>query len=202
MELETMDEPLKPLPRNWVEAIYKKFSIYWGDQFASKWKGLPMDDLLDAWAEELAGYEPDELRRGLDKCREKTFPVSLPEFMQLCRPSVSPSEAFYEAQKQSGRRGAGEDTWSHPAVFWAYYELAWEFRNLPTHEVEKRFIGVFTRIMNSGSWSPIPKQNPNQIGYQPQKPEVEETREQGKERFENLMREWGLRDETKTNAGT
>ena len=104
-----MDAQLTPLPLNWVEAIYRKFSTYWGDAFVAKWKTIPMDELMIAWSEELAGYTPEELKRGLAACKGKPFPVSCPEFLMLCRPVLTPEEALAEAVAQSQMRPLGRD---------------------------------------------------------------------------------------------
>jgi hypothetical protein len=47
-----------------------------------------------AWSEELAGYTPEELKRGLAACKNRNFPVSFPEFVNLCRPVLTPEEAL------------------------------------------------------------------------------------------------------------
>lgn len=185
-----MDEPLKPLPLDWVEAIYRKFSIFWGDAFLAKWKGIPHEDLMIAWSEELAGFSPDELKKGLEECKRKTFPVSLPEFMNLCRPIINTEEAFYEAMAQSQLRACGKDKWSHPAIFWAYYALSWEFKNLTTKELEKRWAAEFQKIFKQGSWQEIPQVNTELISYEPEK--VPQNF-RGKKSFDDLVKDWGIR---------
>lgn len=186
-----MDGQLKPLPLDWVDAIYKKFAIYWGEQFLSKWKGLPHDDLLEAWSEELAGYSPEELKRGLAECKKKVFPVSLPEFMLLCRPIINSQEAFYEAMAQSQLRHSGKDNWSHPAIFWTYYALSWEFTNLTTRELEKRWEIEFQKIYGQGNWREIPRVENTLIDYQPAEPE--NLNPKGREMFNDLVKSWGVR---------
>lgn len=185
-----MDAQLTPLPRDWVEAIYRKFSVYWGDAFLAKWKGIPQDDLMLAWAEELAGFTPEELKTGLQECKKKTFPVSLPEFMNLCRPALSPDDAFAEAMAQSQLRPIGKDKWSHPAVFWTYYALSWEFKNLTTKELERRWLIEFKRVMNQGMWQEIPAVKNDLISYQPEPKPVSTT---GKRGFDDLVKNWGIR---------
>jgi hypothetical protein len=185
-----MEEQLKPLPLDWVEVIYRKFSVYWGDAFLAKWKGIPHDDLMLAWAEELAGFTPDELKTGLQECKKKTFPVSLPEFMNLCRPAISSEDAFAEAMAQSQLRPIGKDRWTHPAIFWTYYALSWEFKNLTTKELEKRWANEFKRIMGIGMWKEIPTITTELISY---KPEEKPSTAVGKRSFDDLVKNWGLR---------
>jgi hypothetical protein len=186
-----MDEQLTPLPLNWVEAIYRKFSTLWGDAFVQKWKTIPFDELMVAWSEELAGYTPEELKRGLAACKEKTFPVSFPEFLMLCRPVLTPERALAEAVAQSQLRPAGKDKWSHPAVFWAYYNLSWEFKNLTTKELEKRWVPEFQQVMSKGSWPEVPVAQTEVLTY-----DVEpKTRAAlGKRGFDELMKRWRVED--------
>lgn len=186
-----MDEQLKPLPLNWVEAIHRKFVTYWGEAFLNKWNAIPMDELLVAWSEELAGYTPEELKRGLAACKEKTFPVSFPEFLMLCRPVLTPERALAEALTQSQLRPGGKDKWSHPAVFWTFYNLSWEFKNLTTKELEKRWVPEFQQVMAKGSWPEVPVAQTEVITY-----EVEpKTRAAlGKRGFDELMKRWRLED--------
>jgi len=185
-----MDSQLKPLPLDWVDAIYKKFAIYWGEAFLSKWKGLPHDDLLLAWSEELAGFTGEELKRGLAQCRKKVFPVSLPEFMLLCRPEIKPEEAFYEALAQSQLRSSGRDQWSHPAIFWTYYALSWEFTNLTTKELERRWMIEFQKVYGQGSWREIPQVRNQLIEYE--EPTKDNLNSQSKEMFKEILKKWEM----------
>ena len=182
-----MSEPLKPLPLAWVEAIYRKLTMFWGDAFVRKWEAIPYDELMVAWSEELAGYTPEELKRGLAACKNRNFPVSFPEFVNLCRPVLTPEEALAEAVAQSQMRPLGRDKWSHPAIFWTYYGLSWEFKNLPTRDLEKRWGPEFKRIMGQGKWEPIPEVKTDLVSYTPE-PQVREAL--GKKGFDELMKRW------------
>ncbi len=182
-----MDAQLTPLPLDWVKAIYRKLTMLWGDQFVRKWDGIPFDELMVAWSEELAGYTPEELKRGLAGCKTKTFPVSFAEFMALCRPPLNPEDGFAEAMAQSQLRPMGRDKWSHPAIFWTYYALSWEFKNLTTRELEKRWAPEFKRIMAQGQWEPIPEVKTELVSYTPE-PEVRSTI--GRKGFDELMKRW------------
>ena len=182
-----MSEPLKPLPLAWVEAIYRKLTMFWGDAFVRKWEAIPYDELMVAWSEELAGYTPEELKRGLAACKNRNFPVSFPEFVNLCRPVLTPEEALAEAVAQSQMRPLGRDKWSHPAIFWTYYALSWEFKHLPTRDLEKRWGPEFKRIMSQGKWEPIPEIKTELVSYTPE-PEVRSTL--GKKGFDELIKRW------------
>jgi hypothetical protein len=161
--------------------------MFWGDAFVRKWEAIPYDELMVAWSEELAGYTPEELKRGLAACKNRNFPVSFPEFVNLCRPVITPEEALAEAVAQSQMRPLGRDKWSHPAIFWTYYALSWEFKNLPTRDLEKRWGPEFKRIMNQGKWEPIPEIKTELVSYTPE-PEVRSTL--GKKGFDELIKRW------------
>jgi hypothetical protein len=161
--------------------------MFWGDAFVRKWEAIPYDELMVAWSEELAGYTPEELKRGLAACKNRNFPVSFPEFVNLCRPVLTPEEALAEAVAQSQMRPLGRDKWSHPAIFWTYYALSWEFKHLPTRDLEKRWAPEFKRIMSQGKWEPIPEIKTELVSYTPE-PEVRSTL--GKKGFDELIKRW------------
>lgn len=83
------------MPRHWIEALFKKFLLRYGQLWADRYKGLGLspDEIADEWATELDGFSAEEIKRGLDACRANKFPPTLPEFLTACRPasSVRPS---------------------------------------------------------------------------------------------------------------
>ncbi len=83
------------------------------------WKCVDPKEMKAFWAEALAGYSADELRAGIDKCKLRDWPPTLPEFLKLCRPPIDPEQAYIEAATQIYLRKEGKDKWSHPAIFWA-----------------------------------------------------------------------------------
>lgn len=44
------------LPRSWVDRIFEKLSVRYGQAFLRKWDGVDMEIVKDDWAEELAGF--------------------------------------------------------------------------------------------------------------------------------------------------
>lgn len=46
-----------PLPNAWVDKIFKKLSLVYGRDFASRWEGLDVAEVKADWAHELAGFE-------------------------------------------------------------------------------------------------------------------------------------------------
>lgn len=94
--------------------------LLYGKKFTEQWAGISPQSLKECWAEELAGYTGPELRAGLEGCKSRDWPPTLPEFMKLCRPTLDCEAAFHEAvnglaERKQGRPGL----WSHPAIYWA-----------------------------------------------------------------------------------
>lgn len=90
---------MNKLPRSWVEALFKKFLIRYGAMWSDRYKGLGLspDEIADEWATELGGFSPEEIKRGLEASRSKTFPPTLPEFLSLCRPAATVRPSADEA---------------------------------------------------------------------------------------------------------
>ncbi|MGE4370808.1 MAG: hypothetical protein AB7E12_14135, partial [Burkholderiaceae bacterium] len=83
-------KPITPdaLPLAWVSRLLKRMQALYGSKFTQQWEGLDPEEMQQAWAEELGGYSGPELSRGLDACKQKPWPPTLPEFMTMCRPPI------------------------------------------------------------------------------------------------------------------
>ncbi len=96
----------------------------YGKKFADQWSGIDPESLKQCWAEELAGYSGEEIRRGLDVCKTQVWPPSLPEFLMFCRPAIDLERSFLEAVRGCAARRQGTmGTWSSPRIFWAAQEF-------------------------------------------------------------------------------
>lgn len=74
-----------------VSAIFAILHARYGHKWLSACPpGEIMAIALDEWSRGLAGYSPDEVKRGLDSW-EGDWPPSLPEFKAACRPKRSAS---------------------------------------------------------------------------------------------------------------
>lgn len=84
------------------------------------WASLPIDDVKQAWAEDLSGYSGDEIKAGLEACKGYKFPPSLPEFQELCRPAFDAERAMHAAiREMSNRRNGKPESWPSNRHFWA-----------------------------------------------------------------------------------
>lgn len=115
------------LPSEWIDRIWMRLHLMYGNKFADMWRGLNPSDLKNAWAEDLAGYSGEELKRGLEWCKTQKWPPTLPEFMISCRPVTDVRTEWAQAVEQMRIRleGKGADVWSRPQVYWAAVTIGW-----------------------------------------------------------------------------
>lgn len=130
------------LPERWAEEIFRRMENRYGARWVDAMGGIDRTRMRQAWAEELAGYTPDEIARGLDGCRVKPWPPSLPEFLLLCRPLLSARAEWEEARVQMAERlrCRESDVWSRPQVYWAAVAIGnYDLQTLPWENVRARW---------------------------------------------------------------
>lgn len=152
----------EPLPTHWTEKLIQKMHILYGAKFAQQWESVPRETMVQAWAEELAGFTGEELATGLAACKQKTFPPTLPEFMKLCRPWMDPEVAFHEAVTGMQDRAKGEKgNWSHPAIFYAATTIgAYDLLNNGYQVLKTRWTNALEFQLKQQNWKPIPEPMP------------------------------------------
>ena len=128
-----------PLPRALIERLFARMAAMYGNKFADMWGCVEPDTIKETWATDLAGFSNDELARGLIACRSRDWPPTLPEFRKLCRPVPAYEAAFYEAVEQMRKRDAGEDVWTHPAVYWAAVGVGGDLRSQSYSTIKSRW---------------------------------------------------------------
>lgn len=145
-----------PLPSAWIDRLFDRFMVMYGAKFAEQWRGVEPDRLKQAWAEDLAGFSASEIKAGLDICKQKPWPPTLPEFMTYCRPPVNPQTEWLEAIDQMRIRlqGNGMDKWSRPAVYWAAVAVGWHDLNESTWDKIKT---RWQSAIESAKHDPIPE---------------------------------------------
>lgn len=149
-------QPLRP---DWVKALFAKLSARYGTLFADRYAGVPQDILLAEWGAELAGFSGEDIRRGLDGCRDLRFPPTLPEFITLCRPPIEPHTAFMEAMRNMHARDLGKNPeWSHPAVYWAAVEVThYDMRQSSYSAIKARWERALADQLRQRDWPAIPR---------------------------------------------
>lgn len=163
MQLATSStsDPAAALPSAWIERVFARLTGFYGAKFLQQWAGLNLEAVKAVWAEELAGFSGEELGSGIDACRTRDWPPSLPEFLKLCRPPIEPVAAWYEAQHGAKARDAGElGRWSHPAVFYAYTEMAWEVKTGEWSKHGDRWTQTLKRVIRELELGNLPSEIP------------------------------------------
>lgn len=130
----------------------------YGSKFADMWRGADIGSVKAIWAEEMGRLTNDELKRGYAGLMARDWPPSLPEYVKMCKPSIDPMVAYYEAvagvqQRQVGKVGV----WSHPAIFWAAMPLAFDLSNQTYSMVKIRWERALHEQMERGEWAEIPE---------------------------------------------
>ncbi len=134
-----MATPSTPLPFELIERLFDRLAGMYGHRFTDMWSGIDPETVKSTWAAGLAGFNQDDLVRGFRACQGRDWPPTLPEFRKLCRPPPAYEAAFYEAAEQIRRRDAGEDQWSHPAVYWAAVMLGPDIRHRTYQDLRSRW---------------------------------------------------------------
>lgn len=145
------------LPDAWVRRIFERMEDRYGDLWAQRFGGIPVERMARTWAEDLGDLSGDEVARGVSACRDIKFPPTLPEFRALCRKPIDYESALLEAIEQMGRRASNADRWSHPAIYWAAVKIgAYDLSRMTTKELDGRWRKEFGEQLAIGTWAEIP----------------------------------------------
>lgn len=133
---------LPPIPDEWVERIFQRMENYYLSLWKDRFGTFSRERVKQAWAEELAGYSAQEIKRGLDAAKGMKFPPTLPEFLTACRPPLDAKTSWAEACEQMRIRlqGKGEDRWSNPKIYWAAVKVgAYDLNSLSWDQIRTRW---------------------------------------------------------------
>lgn len=141
------------LPESWIERLFARFSAMYGRKFADLWADCNLRDVKATWAEDLAGFTGEEIKRGVDACKTRTFPPTLPEFIQLCRPAVD-----YESLYVSAAMAVSSGIWNNKLEYWATQSVgAFEVRNEPYAKMKSRWNKAIEELKADGELPDIPE---------------------------------------------
>lgn len=155
--LPTSSTSTNPLLEQVVATIFDKMLLDYGKRFTDQWGAADPDMLRAHWAQELTGYTPREIKRGLAAMDGMDWPPTLPQFKKSCRPPVDALVAYYEAVEGVRARQNGEDgIWSHPAIYWAATPLSFDLQNQTYSQIKARWEVALEAQMARGDWEPIP----------------------------------------------
>jgi len=152
----TSQQTVPALPDVWAERIFQRLENFYMAKWVDSFGSIPRERVKQAWAKELAGYEATEIKRGLDACRTKPWPPTLPEFLVMCRPVLDAKTEWAEACEQMRIRleGNGADVWSRSGVYWAAVSIGWyDLNSTAWEQIKTRWTNA---LMNAKA-NPIPE---------------------------------------------
>ncbi len=154
------DWPAHALPEDWIKSLFNQMALAYGNRFTDMWRGLNTTELKRHWAVALATLTDEELIHGVGALKMREWPPMLPEFIKMCRPVMDPVVAYHEALEQGGRRERGEDdSWSSPAVFWAWRKIGqYDFSRLAYAILKPRWEAALAAEMAKDAHPPVPPQ--------------------------------------------
>jgi hypothetical protein len=157
----------EPIPQRWVARIFDRLTAQLGAKVADLYAGVPAENVQAEWAEALAGFAPAEIERGVRACQTRIFAPTLGEFLRLCRPGLDPELAWFEACEGMRAREAGElGEWTHPAVYRAAGQFAFELKTSSLQPVRRRWEWILQREFAKG-WGEDVKPPLQQIEHKP-----------------------------------
>lgn len=136
----------------------------WASKFTSP---ETLDNWRDSWAQAFCdeGITPKEVSTGLRELRRSKYPPGIGEFIEACRPQLSPEKAYDEAfeqmkkrhhpRKVDGQLVAG-DVWSEPAIYWAAARLGVDLFRMEYKQLRPRWERLL-KIEREKPKVPVPK---------------------------------------------
>jgi hypothetical protein len=156
--IQPLSTSRQALPESWIEKMFDKMLLDYGKKFTDQWGGADPDKLIAHWAQEMASYTGDEIKRGLAAMANRDWPPTLPEFKKMCRPPVDDMHAYYEAVAGVHARDKGEmGKWSHPAIYWTATRMAFDLKSLTYSQIKERWTKALADEMEKGQWVEIPE---------------------------------------------
>lgn len=141
------------------DLAFAEMTMLYGAKFAQQWSGLTPREIKAAWNQKLADMSPQEIRRGLDACMSHDWPPTLPEFIRMCRPTVSAEAAYHEAVAGMTARAQGlRGEWSHPGIYWAAVRVtSHDLLSMGWQAIRGRWEAALRDVMSKGRWDPVPE---------------------------------------------
>lgn len=186
---------MEPLPSNWVDQIFKRFHGRFGNRFLAEYctgivgedgQDMGISNAKNVWGEELAGFTPEEIKRGLSA--QYPFLPDCDKFKLACRPTIDYEQAFVEAVEQMHRRKTGKDKWSNPAIYWAAAEIGNDLNNHPYQSIRARWKSSFDKAREKVADGRLPNMVPERLVVIPAPGKVTVSKEEAAKRFEEVRK--------------
>lgn len=123
----------------WIDRLFARLGAMYGSKFKAMWDGQDIAGVKSVWMDDLAEFTPAEITVGVNACKTREWPPTLPEFIRLCRPSIDYERAFYDAIDQMRRRDSGNDDWPSAATYWAAVSIGRDLVCRPYVELRARW---------------------------------------------------------------
>lgn len=181
---------MEPLPSNWVDEIFKRFHGRFGNRFFAEYSlGKIGADGQDeghvnakrVWGEELAGFTPEEIKRGLSA--QYDYLPDCDKFKLACRPTIDLEQAFCEAVQQMQKRKDNKDSWTNPVIYWAAVELGNDLNNYPYQSIKARWKSAFDKAKEKISKGDLPNSVPQRLVAIPAPGKSTVSKEEAEKRF-------------------
>ncbi|KVV40816.1 hypothetical protein WT27_12860 [Burkholderia territorii] len=155
-----------------AERVFQSFWLSFGTRFterysmvmeeAGKRHDVGIRGAKTGWAMRFARERltDEDVERGLAGVGAN--PPSLDEFVAMCRPQWVIRNAFREAVSQLTLRQSGQDSWTHPAVYWAAMDVGhWDMTHLGHDQLIGRFEEAYRRRLADPDIAPVPAAVPS-----------------------------------------
>lgn len=147
----------RALQSGWINGLFKELVGLYGASFTRQWQALDPEEMKRIWLRELADFTSEEISRGLQACRAREFPPTVPEFRNLCRPPPLDAEAaFFEAARLWPSRVG----WSDPAIYWAAQAIGNDVKRLGYPAIKARWKLAYERARARPQLLPLPEEVP------------------------------------------
>jgi hypothetical protein len=97
------------LPTAWIDKIFHKLSVAYGNEFMNRWKGIDINDVKSDWSDCLTGYQqnPQAIAFALENLPDSKAPTAQ-EFRAICRRVPASSSPQLPEPKADPARVAAE----------------------------------------------------------------------------------------------
>jgi hypothetical protein len=157
---------LQPIPsregKDSMTILYERLEAKYPRLWEQSFRGAgSIQNWKEEWAAtfELEGITPAEIKTGLDCVtrRHPDYPPTEGQFLNCCRPPIDHELAFAEAVKQLHFRERGEDTWSHPAIYWAAVRVGtFDVINGSWRNIQGRWKAALDAALSDRPYVPVP----------------------------------------------
>lgn len=186
---------MNALPGKWIEEIFKRFHGRFGNRFLAEYStgrndrngnDEGIENAKHVWSEELAGFTPEEIKRGLSA--QYSYMPDCDKFKIACRPTIDLEQAFCEAVEQMHKRKDGKDEWSSAAIYWAAVELGNDLNNFPYQSIKGRWKAAFDKVKEKIASGGLPNEVPQRLVSIPAPGKTTISKEEAQKRFEEVRK--------------